>query len=296
MTLPRQFLPNTTYFITRRTTQREFLLKPTKQTTQIFLYCLAIAAEKTGVRLHCVTVMSNHWHAILTDPHMKVSEFYGWVHKYTAKAINSSLGRRENLWSSEKTCAIPLESPEDVLDKTAYTLCNPVSAYLIAKGKKWTGVWLYRQNHSRKIQRPDVYFQSDGDMPEVAELKIYKPPSHENLSENSYEELVAAELALREQTIAREMQEVGKSFAGMDAVLRQAHIDKPKSFNPKRNLNPKFSAIDKWLRISAIARYKQFVADYRDAREKFKTGHREVFFPFGTYALRIHLGVNVAPG
>ncbi|MBN2530996.1 MAG: hypothetical protein JXR76_31710 [Deltaproteobacteria bacterium] len=38
------------YFITRRTIQRKFWLKPTKQTTQIFLYCIAMAAQKTGVR------------------------------------------------------------------------------------------------------------------------------------------------------------------------------------------------------------------------------------------------------
>ena len=296
MTLPRQFLPNTTYFITRRTTQREFWLKPTRQSTQIFLYCLAVAAEKTGVQLHCATVMSNHWHAIVTDPQMKVAEFYGWVHEYVAKAVNCSLGRWENLWSTDKTSVIPLQSEEDILDKIAYTLCNPVSAYLIAKAQNWKGVWLYRQGHSRTIQRPEVYFRSNGDLPEVAELKIHQPPSHENMRAQAYEKRVAAEVAQREQIIACEMQEAGQSFMGMDAVLRQAHSDKPKIFEPRRKLNPKFSAIDKWLRIDVIKRYKRFVSDYIQARDAFKAGNRDVFFPFGTYALRIHLGVNVAPG
>ena len=205
-------------------------------------------------------------------------------------------GRWENLWSSEKTSAIPLESPEDVLDKTAYTLCNSVSAHLTAKAKHWKGVWLYRQDHSRTIQRPDVYFQSDGDMPDVAELRLYQPPSHENLSAHTYEKLVAAEVAHREQNIATEMQKTGERFMGMDAVLRQAQNDKPKSFAPRRTLNPRFSAINKWLRVSAIKRYKQFLSEYREALEAFRAGNRDVFFPFGTYALRIHLSVNVAPG
>ena len=260
------------------------------------MYCLAVAAEKTGVRIHCVTVMSNHYHACITDPQMKVAEFYGWLHKYVAKAINCSLGRKENLWSTDKTSVIPLESPEDVLDKTTYTLCNPVSAHLVAKAKNWKGVWLYRQSHSQTIRRPDVYFQSDGEMPDVAELKIYRPPSHENMRPHIYEKLVVAEIAHREHTIAREMQEARQSFMGMDAVLKQSYKDKPKSAESHRTVNPKFASVNKWLRINAIKRYKQFVSDYMLSRDAFKKGNRDVYFPFGTYALRVHLGVNVAPG
>ena len=296
MTLPRQFLPNTTYFITRRTTQREFWLKPTRQTTQIFLYCMAVAAEITGVKIHCATVMSNHWHAVLTDPNMKIADFYGWVHKFVSKAVNCSLGRWENLWSTDKTSVIPLESPEDVLDRTVYTLCNPVNAHLIANASKWKGVWLYKHSHAQTIRRPDVYFQPDGDMPEEVELKIYHPPSHENMSAQQYEQLVGLEISIREKEIVTEMRASGQSFMGMDAVLRQSHSDKPKNREARRTLTPKFSAINKWLRLSAIKRYKQFVADYMQAREFFKKGNRDAVFPFGTYALRVRLGVNVAPG
>ena len=83
---------------------------------------------------------------------------------------------------------------------------------------------------------------------------------------------------------------------GMDAVLRQAHSDRPKSSEPRRKMNPRFASLNKWLRISAIKRYKEFVSDYMQAWEAFKLGNRNVVFPFGTYALRVHLGVNVAPG
>ena len=296
MTLPRQFLPDTTYFITRRTTQREFWLKPTKLTTQIFLYCIAAAAEKTGVKLHCACVMPNHWHAIVTDPCMKISEFYGWIHEYVAKAINCSLGRWENLWSTDKTSVIPLESPEDVLNKTLYTLCNPVSAHLIARTSKWRGVWLYKKGHSQKVQRPDAYFRTDGDMPEEVALNICQPPSHAHMSAHEFEELIAAEVCTREQKVAGAMQETGHSFMGMDAVLKLAHSDKPKSRAYRRKLNPKFAAVDKKLRTNIINRYRQFLSDYVQALELFKAGNRDVVFPPGTYALRIHVGVKVAPG
>ena len=133
MTLPRQFLKGKTYFVTRRCTHRKFFLKPTKRTTQIFLYCLAVAAKRTGVKIHTVIVMSNHYHVIFTDQETKAPEFYGWVHKYVAKAINASLGRWENMWSSEKPSVVTLPDESDVLDKIVYVLSNPVKARLVAK-------------------------------------------------------------------------------------------------------------------------------------------------------------------
>ena len=296
MTLPRQFLSNTTYFITRRTTQQEFWLKPTKQTTQIFLYCIAIAAEKTGVVVHSATVVSNHWHCIATDPHMKIAEFYAWVHKYVAKAVNCLKGREENLWSTDKPSVIPLESAGAVLDKVTYCLCNPVSAQLVARAKSWKGVWLYKRSHSQTVQRPDVYFKTDGEMPVQIKLQICPPPSHANMSTNEYEITVATEIFRREQEIAAEMRAAHRTFMGMDAVMRQAHHGKPKNAEKRSALHPKFAAKDKHQRISAIKRYKQFVADYMKARKVYKTGNHDVIFPCGTYALRIHAGVKTAPG
>jgi len=255
-----------------------------------------VAAQKTGVHLHCACVLSNHWHAIVSDPDTRIAEFYGWVHKYVAKAVNCSMGRWENLWSCDKTSVIPLESPEDVLDKITYCLCNPVNAHLIARAKNWKGVWLYRKSHSQTVARPKTYFQSDGTMPEKVELMIHQPTSHDNMSTVEYENMIAAEITDREQQIADDMRTAGQQFMGMDAILRQSHNDKPKSFEQKRSINPKFAAKDKWLRISAIKRYRQFLSNYWEALKLWKEGNRDVLFPAGTYALRIHGRVNVAPG
>jgi len=42
--LPRQVLPRQFYLITRRCTQRQFLLRPDAATNNAFLYCLIHAA------------------------------------------------------------------------------------------------------------------------------------------------------------------------------------------------------------------------------------------------------------
>ena len=41
MSYPRQVLPGMTYLLTRRCTQRQFLLRPSAQTNAILLYCEA---------------------------------------------------------------------------------------------------------------------------------------------------------------------------------------------------------------------------------------------------------------
>jgi hypothetical protein len=56
---PRRIVPHETYLITRRCYQRTFRLRPCAKTNAIFLYCLALAMEKTGVLVHAACVMSS---------------------------------------------------------------------------------------------------------------------------------------------------------------------------------------------------------------------------------------------
>ena len=296
MTEPRRFLPGTTYFITRRCTQRIYLLKPSKRNTQIFLYCLAVAAKETGVIIHAICVMSNHWHIVVSDPNTRIAEFYGWVHKYVAKAVNASYGRFENLWSSEKTSVIVPETNDDLMERIVYTLTNPVAARLVSNGEKWPGVWLYKRSHSQTVERPDVYFAEDGDMPKQIELNIKPPPQFQHLGVEMYEQLIAQKLEEEVQNIHKEMASLNRSFLGVQGIMQQSPFSSPVGKEKHFGINPKIAAKNKWLRIEAIQRHKVFINDYRKARETWKEGDRDVLFPAGTYYLRIYSGVKCEPG
>jgi REP element-mobilizing transposase RayT len=50
--------------VTRRCSQRTFRLKPSDETNAIWIFCLALAAERSGVQICAVCVMSNHCHGI----------------------------------------------------------------------------------------------------------------------------------------------------------------------------------------------------------------------------------------
>jgi putative transposase len=62
MTAPRQILPGAIYLVTRRCAQRQFFLRPSKTTNEVFLYLLAVAARRFGVVVHAYCVLSNHFH------------------------------------------------------------------------------------------------------------------------------------------------------------------------------------------------------------------------------------------
>jgi hypothetical protein len=53
MTQPREVLSGQFYLLTRRCTQRQFLLRPDPETNNAFPYCLAVAAEKYKIGVLC---------------------------------------------------------------------------------------------------------------------------------------------------------------------------------------------------------------------------------------------------
>ena len=122
-----------------------------------FHLLMGIAAKKTGIEVHAIVVLSNHYHIILTDPYARLPEFMDHLHKLVAKCVNASLGRWENLWSSEKPSAVVLENDNDVLEKLVYTACNPVAAGLVAKATQWPGLIAFLPGQTLKANRPDVW-------------------------------------------------------------------------------------------------------------------------------------------
>ena len=58
--LPRQVLPRQFYLITRRCSQRQFLLRPDAATNNAFLYCLIDAALRCEIDVLLPCAMSNH--------------------------------------------------------------------------------------------------------------------------------------------------------------------------------------------------------------------------------------------
>jgi REP element-mobilizing transposase RayT len=291
VTAPRQILPGQRYLITRRCTQRQFLLRPSRITNQTVKYCLALAAERTGVLIHAACFMSNHWHGVVTDPEARLPEFLERFHRLVAKAQNASLGRWENFWSSGKTSEVLLVSDADVLEKMAYTIANPTVAGLVRSPHEWPGVISHRFGQHESVEMPDVFFDDEGELPDEVCLEFVRPAIFPGLDDAELSAKRREAVATRVQRARNDMQLRGPPLLGSNAVLRQAFSAAPKTPAPRRNPSPPIASKSTPARIHAIQRMLAFVKEYRAAWLGWRAGNRNVTFPAGTYALRIHAGV-----
>jgi putative transposase len=293
MTAPRQVLPGTTYLVTRRCSQRQFFLRPSRLTNEIFLYVLAVAAQRFGIKVHAFCVLSNHYHLVVTDPSARLPEFGQYLDSLTARALNRALARWENFWAPNSYSAVALATPEDVLDKAAYTLANPVAAGLVRHGKQWPGLWSDPEcigSAPLQAPRPKVFFSRKGGMPASASLKLTVPPGFG--SAKAFREALAAAVTEHEVKAT----ESGREFLGVAKVLAQKPNARPASAEPRRALNPRVGARDKWKRIEMLNRLVRFLTAYREAWSARQAGEANVIFPAGTYLLRVAHGVSCAAG
>jgi REP element-mobilizing transposase RayT len=284
MTAPRQVIPGSIYLITRRCTQRHFLLRPCKVVNEVFLYVLALAAERYDIRIHAFCVLSNHAHLVLSDPHARLPAFQQYLDGIVAKALNAFHGRWENFWAPDTYSAVKLGSTADVLEKITYVLANPVAAGLVRYGRQWPGLWSAPEqlDTTIEVRRPERFFDAEGTLPERALLKLSRPPGFQ--STNALRKALSASLTDREMQAARERQ--GR-FLGIGKILAQDPAGRPRTREPRRGLNPRIGAGDKWKRMELLQQLVEFLRAYRNAWLARRRGRTEAVFPYGTYQLRV---------
>jgi putative transposase len=280
--------------ITRRATQRQFLLRPDSETNQTFLYALALAAERTGVDVILPSVQANHHHTVTYDRHGRLVEFYQYLHTLTARAMNAWRGRFENFWATEQTSVVRLVGVDDLVEKIVYAATNPVKDGLVAKVHHWPGVNGLRALLDRRtitVKRPRHFFRDDGDLPEQVTLTLGIPSELGNV-----EEILATvrrRVAEVEEEQAAKRARTGATVLGRRAVCKQSWRDRPRSHEPRFGLRPRVAARNKWARIEALQRNAAFVEAYRAARALWLAGQLTLFPP-GTYWLRRFANVPVA--
>jgi len=294
--MPRPVIPGETVMITRRCTQRQFLLRPSPTVTTIVGYCLAVAAERYGVQVHAVCVLSNHLHLVITDLRGTRPEFCRWLFEFTAKCLNAHWGRWENLWASEPPSVVRLADAEAQLAKVVYTLTNPVAAGLVTEHHLWPGLISRpaRLGRSEAFKRPKGFFREKGPLPREAALTVAPLPAFAHLPQERCAALLAEAVTAQEEVLAAERRATGKGVLGRRGVLRQSAFDTPSRREPRRALSPRVAGGNKWARIEALQRLRDFVTGYRDAWRRWRTGERGAVFPFGTYGLRLYAGVCCA--
>ena len=280
--------------VTRRCSQRLFLLKPSKKTNQLLLYCIAYAAKRFDISVHSFVVMANHFHIILTDRKAQLPRFMHWLDQVVAKAMNSKFKRWENFWAPGSYSMQKLVSHRDVIRKMVYVITNPVTAGLVNKSVQWPGVTSAGLHFGEKIEieKPDFFFKPKGKLPNKVSLSLTKPPAFARTSRKDLELQLEEKVLKREREIRAEFKKEQREFMGKKKIMNIDPKTRPNTEEPRRNLSPNISAKDKDDRIAAIAELMDFRHRYKKALSRWRKGDRDVKFPYGTYRLRIFAGVN----
>src|SRR5688572_20218845 len=137
---PRRIIPGSFWMVTRRCLERRFFLRPDKDTTNAFLYVLAVAAERTGVQVVMVSVLSNHHHCVVYDPEGRVCQFMQYLHGFVARVVNYQRGRYDAFWSADAACLVELGNRADLVRLAVYAAGNPVKDNLVARVADWPGL------------------------------------------------------------------------------------------------------------------------------------------------------------
>ena len=290
MTHPRPVLPGHSFLLTRRCSQRQLLMVPSSEVNQAFLYCLAEAAQLFDIDVHSVVVMSNHYHATVTDKVGNYPQFLARFHRHLAKVLNHLLGRWENFWASEQTSMVRLIQPDDLLDKMVHSFINPVEAGLVRRVRDWPGVCSLQwqlDDEEKKISRPGWFFRQDGGMPEQVTLRMVRPPGFEHLTLDQWRQQLINQVRSREHELDVEHIEQRRVVLGRSAVLNQSPHSFPKTTRSRRTFRPRIACKSRWHRIEALRRNRDWLARYKQAFLKVCAGVRDVLFPFGTYKRRL---------
>jgi len=295
MSLARPVYKNARLMITKRVQGRHFRLRPSKVVNDIVRYVVAVVAKNTGIKIHCIIVMSNHWHVCLTDPQGRICEFTRDCHAFIARAVNAAHGDVENLWSQEQTSHVACVEPVDLVRKIAYAMANPVQSYLVAYGKNWPGVRVCWPAKPRAVKRPQGFFRDEkkgGKWPATACLEMSRPPGYEDLSDGELAAMINDAINEREQHFRDQAHREGKSFLGRQGILAQPRNAQPATPAPRFTRSPRVACRNKWRRIERLAHDRQWRKAYAEALKRWRLGDRTVQFPPGTYKMRILHGVS----
>lgn len=298
MSKARPVIPGATVFSTRRIHKRQLLLRPSPRVNQIILYIVAVLAKRHNIKLHALCAMSNHKHDVSTDPDGSIVDFQRDWHSVMGRHINAVFGDFESPWAREETSRVDCVSPGDVIAKIAYTMSNPVEAFLVQHGHHWPGVRLAWPAKSKTIARPRGFFRTaeeGGEWPDEVTLEFHRPPGFEHLDDDELAALIATACQEREDRFRAVARQENRRFLGRRAVLAQSRYAYPCSSEKRFSLRPTVAARSKWARIERLHQNRAWDTEYAAARRAFCAGDRNVLFPYGTFKLKRYYRVSCRP-
>lgn len=272
-----------------------FLLKPSPGLREIFIGILARAAARYDVEVHAFVCLSNHWHALLTPKDAReLAAFCCYVNTNLSKEAGR-LHRWRGPLLERRYQAIPVSTEEEAqVGRLRYLLAHGCKEGLVAKLRDWPGahcaqalatggacrgIWIER--HQQWLARSRGHLASPDMFAVPQELVLTPLPCWQHLPREVIQQRIAAMIVdIEREAGARQRSEGGKPL-GRSGILCQDPQDRPAYTS--RSPAPMVHAASKRARQAIRIVYYLFVAAFRAAAERLRSGCRDAAFPPGCF-------------
>jgi REP element-mobilizing transposase RayT len=281
--------------VTTRTIQSRLLLTPTPQLNRIIVGALARAGRRYEVGVVAFSFLANHYHLLLQVRDAdQLASFMSLFNSKLAREVARLTGWKDKIWSRRyQAIVISNEEPAQVA-RLFYVLSNGVKENLVSRAGEWPGVhaapallagtalegvWINRTAEYLAKQRGETRRPQDFEEPET--LLLVPLPCWNHLSSEKYRHQIGSMVQKIESTASARRETSGKQSLGPDAILRQNPRTEPG--RTKKSPAPRFHAFHKEVRQELHRLYFEFVAAFREAADRLRSGDRHARIPIGSF-------------
>ena len=296
MTLPRCLLPGHTFEVLRRVRDRRLALLQMHETNELILYCLAYAQRETSIELHAIVVMGSHYHLHGTDPNGELPMLMCLFNVLVGEGVELARGTGGAVLGREVVRSSDDRAPGRHEPAERLRVRQPAGGEPRAAHGRLPGVVdAPRRRGPRSSSRRGQGWFFSKNMPERLTIQFVPPPHFAHLPLDEFRKAQRARLtALEKQHDARRARE-GVSVVGAKRLrARRDRNEVAKTPEPIGGLNPRVvGAEGRWR--EAAKRRKQFWLWHDLALQLWRSGARDVIFPYGTYKMAQLHGAAVEP-
>ncbi len=317
--VPRAVRPGI-YHATFSVVRRLYLLWPRKRLNQAIRYLAALTAQRYGLLIHELTVMSNHIHFDVGDQFGNHPEAFAFFESMLARQVNAMLGETGSVFEPYEV--VELLDDDAILETAGYILANPVKDHLVKKAAQWPGVTtcLMKYGERAVIKRPRVGLWADlkdkerravkkrkadstgrmryrgkpSELPDEVVLELVRPPVLAGKSDEEVRQQVLDLVAKAEDAARAERKATGRKVGNVKGLARrhaeEMSTEKPKSWRQMFGRRPRHAGSDELVRAAKL-RDQAWEREYRERRQRLLDGDRDSLWPEYTWKMRKYCGM-----
>jgi REP element-mobilizing transposase RayT len=287
--------PGSLVEVTCRTVQGRLLLRPSPILRDLTLGVLARAARLYPVEIHAFAFLSNHFHLLVTVASaQRLASFMNYLNSNLAREAGRLVRWREKFWGRRYQAILVSEEDETQIARLRYVLAHGVKEGLVGSPLDWPGAhcaralldgaplagrWIDRTlEHAALRKRRPV---DPGAFVKLEELRLAPLPCWRNLSESQRRFRIHDLVEGIEREGRSREQRTGQPPLGRDSVLRQDPRHEPNRI--QKGPAPLAHAASRAARDAVKGAYRIFLAVYRHAAERLRSGALDAIFPEGSF-------------